>query len=150
VLVLPLLVQGIAMGLFFVAMLTIILDRLPPERIPAASGLTNFIRITGGSFATSITTTMWDRREALHQSRLVETLTPDHPAYAQTLDLLAQRGAEAAAAPGVVLHEVVAQSYLLASADIFRTSGWIVLALIPLLWLVRRPRAAEAGAAAAD
>ena len=45
VFVVPLLVQGVAMGTFFVALVTISLDRLPPERVPAASGLNNFLRI---------------------------------------------------------------------------------------------------------
>ena len=43
---LPLLVQGIAMATFFLAMITILLDGVPPQRIPLASGLSNFVRIT--------------------------------------------------------------------------------------------------------
>ena len=39
---LPLLVQGIAMATFFLAMITILLDGVPPQRIPLASGLSNF------------------------------------------------------------------------------------------------------------
>ena len=66
--VLPQLVQGCAMGLFFVTMLSVIFDGLPPHKIPAASGLSNFLRITAGSFATSLTTTFWDRRETFHQA----------------------------------------------------------------------------------
>ena len=69
----PQLVQGFAMGLFFVVMLAVIFDGLPPHKIPAASGLSNFLRITAGSFATSLTTTFWDRRETLHQTRLADT-----------------------------------------------------------------------------
>ncbi len=61
----PTLVQGVAMGIFFVALFTIALDGLPPERIPAASGLNNFLRITASGFATSLTTTYWDRRESV-------------------------------------------------------------------------------------
>ncbi len=49
--------RGVAMGIFFVALVTISLDRLPPERVPAASGLNNFLRITSGGFATSLTAT---------------------------------------------------------------------------------------------
>ena len=45
---LPLLVQGIAMATFFLAMITILLDGVPPQRIPLASGLSNFARIIGG------------------------------------------------------------------------------------------------------
>ena len=40
--VLPLLVQGIAMATFFLAMITILLDGVPPQRIPLASGLSQF------------------------------------------------------------------------------------------------------------
>jgi len=56
VFVAPQLVQGLAMGLFFVSMLSVIFDRLPAHKVPAASGLSNFLRITAGSFATSLTT----------------------------------------------------------------------------------------------
>lgn len=66
----PLLVNGIATGTFFVSTITLSLDGIPPERIPSASGIANFSRITAGSFAASIATTMWDQREALHQNRL--------------------------------------------------------------------------------
>jgi hypothetical protein len=42
------------MSTFFVAMITILLDGMPPQRIPLASGLSNFARITAGGFAASI------------------------------------------------------------------------------------------------
>ena len=48
--VMPLLVQGIAMATFFMAMITILLDGVPPQRIPSASGLSNFARITRRAF----------------------------------------------------------------------------------------------------
>src|SRR6201986_1506798 len=72
---LPLLVQGVAMATFFLAMITILLDGIPPQRIPLASGLSNFVRITAGGFAASILTTIWDRRESLHQARQADCLT---------------------------------------------------------------------------
>jgi DHA2 family multidrug resistance protein len=79
----PTLVQGFAMGTFFIALLTITFDRLPADKLPAASGLNNFLRITASGFATSLTTTFWDRRESLHQTRLVESLTAFSPAFRQ-------------------------------------------------------------------
>src|SRR3954469_22019996 len=82
---LPLLVQGIAMATFFLAMITILLDGVPPQKSPLASGLANFARITGGGFAASIVTTLWDRREALHQSRLADHTTIFTPQLVQTL-----------------------------------------------------------------
>jgi len=106
VFVVPLLVQGVAMGMFFVALFTISLDRLPPDRVPAASGLNNFLRITSGSFATSLTTTYWDRREALHQSRLVESLSAYDPNYAGALAQLHAHGFGGGSAPAMLLQQV--------------------------------------------
>ncbi len=148
--VIPLLVQGIAMGMFFVSMLTISLDGLPPQKIPAASGLNNFLRITAGSFATSLTTTYWDRREAFHQSRLVESVTVYDPAYQQSLSQLHGVGLGDQAAAGVLMRGVIGQGYLLSSLDIFYFSGWVALLLIPLCWIVRKPAGGGAAPAAAD
>jgi DHA2 family multidrug resistance protein len=145
VFVIPLLVQGVALGMFFVALYSIALDGLPPERVPSASGLNNFLRIVGAGFATSITTTYWDRREALHQSRIVESLSAYNPDYSGALAQLHGFGFGGLAAPARVLREVIAQGYLLSSLDLFYFSGWLALLVIPLCWLVRRP----AGGAAA-
>lgn len=139
VFVMPLLVQGVAMSMFFVSMLTIALDRIPHEKIPAASGLNNFLRITGGSFATSLTTTWWDRREALHQSRLVESLSSYDQPFRAALELLHAHGVGGNSAMAVVMNQVIGQSYLLSSLDLFWLSGWVALLLVPLCWIVRRP-----------
>jgi len=148
--VMPQLVQGIAMGLFFVSLLAIIFDGLPPEKVPAASGLSNFLRITAGSFATSLTTTFWDRREALHQSRLAESLTAYAPSYSQALAASHSLGLTDQAATGAIARTMVEQGYLLSSLDLFYLSGWLTVILIPLCWMVRRPAAGGAAPAAAD
>jgi len=121
---------------------------LPPERVPAASGLNNFLRVTAGSFATSLTTTYWDRREALHQSRLVESLSAYDPAYTKALSHIHALGYGGDSAAALVLRQVIGQGYLLSSLDIFYFSGWLVMLLIPLCWLVRRPAGGTAAVAA--
>ena len=78
-LLVPTIIQGVAMACFFVPLVTLSLSGLAAERIPAASGLFNFARITAGSFGTSIVTTLWDRRATLHHARLIEHLTPGDP-----------------------------------------------------------------------
>ncbi len=80
----PMIVQGVAMAFFFVAVITLQLDGIPPQRIPAATSISNFLRITAAAFATSIATTTWDNRAALHQSRLAESsgsVRPDAAAF---------------------------------------------------------------------
>jgi MFS transporter, DHA2 family, multidrug resistance protein len=137
----PALVQGVAMGIFFVALITIALDRLPPERIPAASGLNNFLRITASGFATSLTTTYWDRRERFHQSRLVESLSVFDPTLREVTTTIKGLGFSDHGAAAKVLNEVINQGFLLSSLDLFYFSGWATLILIATCWLVRRPAA---------
>jgi DHA2 family multidrug resistance protein len=147
---LPLLVQGVAMATFFLAMLTILLDGIPPQKIPLASGLSNFARITAGGFAASIVTTVWDRREALHQSRMTDQTTIFTPGLNQVLTSLHHFGFPGLSADAAVSRTITSQAYLLAADDIFWASGWICLALIAMVWLCRRPVAGGAAPVAAD
>jgi DHA2 family multidrug resistance protein len=112
--------------------------------------MSNFMRITAGSFATSLTTTLWDRRETLHQSRLADTATVYSPALQQSLAQLHARGLGDQAAAGALTEALVGQSYLLSSLDLFYLSGWLCLALIPLCFLVRRPAGGGPAPVAAD
>ncbi|KTT73695.1 DHA2 family efflux MFS transporter permease subunit [Sphingomonas endophytica] len=147
-LMLPLLVQGVSMATFFLAMLTISLDRIPPEKLPSATGISNFGRIVAGGFAASLISTGWDWREALHQSRLAEAIGSGVPwqiASAQ-LERLGMTTQQAAAA---VTRQMVGQAYLLASTDLFRLSAWLAAVLIVPIWLCRRPTP-QHGPVAAD
>jgi DHA2 family multidrug resistance protein len=137
----PQLVQGLASGLLFVPLLAITFEGLPAQMLPAASGLTNFLRITASGFAASLTTTFWDRREALHQSRLVESLTEYTPTYQQALEQLHQLGLNDQSAAGAITQTLVGQGYLLSSLDLFYFSAWLSVALIPLCFVVPRPKA---------
>ncbi len=135
---LPMLVQGVAMSTFFVAMVTISLDGIPPHRIPSATGISNFARITGGSFAASIITTAWDRREALHQTRLADSVGSGAP-FQQAMTVLRQLGLTDGQAVGAIGRQMVGQAYLLASTDLFYISAWLCIILIGVVWLTRRP-----------
>ncbi|MEJ1968278.1 MAG: DHA2 family efflux MFS transporter permease subunit [Rhizomicrobium sp.] len=146
----PLLIQGVAMSTFFVAMLTISLDGIPPERIPSASGISNFARITAGGFAASITTTMWDRREALHQSRLADHSSVFEPAFQQAMAHLHALGFADPQAYTLLLGTMVQQAYLLAADDLFWLSGWLSIAMIVVVWGARRSMSAGRPAVAAD
>jgi DHA2 family multidrug resistance protein len=144
----PLMVQGIAMATFFIGLVNISLEGITPERLPSAAGMQNFCRITAGSFAASIVTTVWDRRETLHQSRLVEAVGHGGP-FQHTIATMQATGLTQGQATGAVMHELVVQAYLLASTDIFRVSAWACLILSVTVWFARRPKTAV-GPVAAD
>ncbi len=148
--ILPSLVQGTAMGSFFMAMTQISFDRIDPSRIPSASGISNFARITGGAFAASITTTYWDRREAFHQSRLSEAAHLANPAYTGAMDQLQHLGMSQEQATGALTRTLVGQSYLLSSLDIFAFAGTGCLAMLVLVWLTRKPKPPTGGPVVVD
>jgi MFS transporter, DHA2 family, multidrug resistance protein len=139
----PVSVQGISMGTFFVALVGISLDGISAERIASASGLSNFARIIAGGFAAAITTTLWDYREDFHQTRLVEKTSAFDPTMAQTLATLHHLGFSDAQGYGVVLQNIINQSYLMSTLDFFWISGWLSIAMLALVWLARRPRGAR-------
>jgi len=148
--VVPLLVQGISMATYFLAMVTILLDGVPPPRIPLASGLSNFARITAGGFAASIVTTIWDRREALHPARMADLTTQFSPALNNALAGLHHLGLPDLGAKAALVRTMTSQAYLLSTDDIFWISGWTSFVLIGTVWLCRRAQSGGGPPSAAD
>lgn len=145
----PTLIQGIAMAFFFIPLMTITLSGLTPDRIPAASGLSNFVRITAGSFGTSISTTLWQDRAALHHAQLSEYVNLGSSATNSTLSGLAAGGLSPDQALATIDRLANQQAYMLAANDIFFASAVVFLALIPLVFLTRHVRGGGGGADAA-
>jgi DHA2 family multidrug resistance protein len=145
-LLVPTVIQGAALATFFVPLLTLGFSGLSPERIPAASGLMNFARITAGSFATSITTTLWDRRATLHHEQLVEHLTGSNAAMTQALGQLHAGGLTSQQGYALLNSLVTNQAYMLAANDIFYVSGVLFVLLAGVVWLAK-PTKAGGGAA---
>jgi len=135
----PTLLQGAAMAFFFIPLTTLTLSGQPPERIPAAAGLSNFVRIMAGAMGTSIATTIWDNRAALHHAHLTESLTATNPVFVSTLDGLTASGLTAEQALVQINRLIDQQAYTRAADDVFLASSVMFLLLIGLIWLTRRP-----------
>jgi DHA2 family multidrug resistance protein len=149
VLVIPMLVQGVALSTFFVSMVAIQLRDVPPAQTPAASGLSNFARITCGGFAASLTTAFWDRREAFHQTVLADAQTTHLDAWRQALGALRAGGLTAQQATGALAQQVTSQASTLGAVELFWLFGLVSLVMVPVTWLARRSFAGG-GTAAAD
>jgi DHA2 family multidrug resistance protein len=150
-LIVPTIVQGIAVAVFFIPLITLGLSGLAPARIPAASGLFNFARITAGSFGTSIATTLWDRRASLHHAQLIEHITPYAPSSTQGFANLQASGLDASQSTALMNRLIDQQAFMLSANDIFLASAVLFLLLIGVVWLARplRHRAAADAAAGA-
>jgi DHA2 family multidrug resistance protein len=140
----PTIIQGVAMAFFFVPLVTITLSGIAAERIPAASGLSNFVRITAGAFGTSIATTIWEDRASLHHAQLVESVQQGSAAASSALQGLGAAGLSPEQTLAQINRLVDQQAFMLAANDVFLASAVIFLLLIPLVWLAH-PTSAGAG-----
>jgi DHA2 family multidrug resistance protein len=147
-LMIPTIIQGAAVAVFFIPLVSLSLSGLAPDRIPAASGLFNFARITAGSFGTSIATTMWDRGASLHHAQLVEHISPFDANAVQALDNLHAGGVGPQQSYQVLNRLIDQQAFMLSANDIFFVSALFFVALIGIIWLAR-PVRSPAGAVVA-
>ena len=135
----PTFIQGGAMAFFFIPLTTLTLAGLPPERIPAAAGLSNFVRIMFGAMGTSIATTLWDNRATLHHARLVEQMGLNGNALNGATTVLNQAGIGGTGAYASINRLVDVQAFTWAADDIFIGSAITFLFLIITIWFTRRP-----------
>ncbi|MCH7345351.1 DHA2 family efflux MFS transporter permease subunit [Pelomonas sp. CA6] len=135
----PTVLQGAALAFFFIPLTTLTLSGITPDRIAAAAGLSNFVRITAGAMGTSISTTLWENRATLHHHHLAEKLAQGDPVLNQSVASLQGSGFSAEQALAYVNRLVDQQAFTRAADDIFLASAWMFLGLIAFIWLTRRP-----------
>lgn len=145
----PTLIQGAAMAFFFIPLTTITLSGLTPDRIPAAAGLSNFVRITAGAMGTSIATTLWENRAAMHHAHLTELLVQGQGTFAITVKQLEAAGMSAEQAYAQINRLIDQQAFTRAANDIFLASSFLFLSLIVLIWFTKRPAPHAGGSDAA-
>ncbi|RQR50052.1 MFS transporter [Burkholderia sp. Bp9140] len=137
-LVLPTLLQGIPMALFFTPLTAIILSGLTPDRIPAAAGLSNFVRVFAGGVGTSLIATGWNDRTILHHARLAEQSSMSNPAYTSAIaQIHATLGGGMDQATAFFERSLNAQAAMLALNDLFWLSSIIFIVIVPLVWLTK-------------
>lgn len=145
----PTFVQGIAMAGFFIPLVSITLSGLPGHRIPAASGLSNFVRIMCGGIGTSIFQTAWDHRNNFHHAQLVEQANPYNPTFNQAVTQMGQLGFTRGQAHGLINNMATQQAAQLGVNDLFYISAAIFVLLIALIWITKPERAGGGDSSAA-
>ncbi len=150
----PQVMQGFALSLFFMPITSIAFAELKPEQMAAGASLFNFVRTLCGSIGTSIATTLWERREALHHTHLAEYINPYSPAAQQTLQTLHNIGLSPEQSSGYLAREITRQSFVLSITEIYWLCAACFILLTVVIWLAKpyKPSAgddAQAGREAA-
>jgi DHA2 family multidrug resistance protein len=149
----PLIYRGVGLGLMFVPLTTITLAELSPKELPQGTGLYNFFRQLGGSFGIAAIATLLTRYTVQLRSVLGDHLSTTDPSVLQRVNSLAAgmmaRGADPWTAKQRALalmdRQLFGQASVIAYGKIYVISALLVLALIPLLLLVRQTKGAGGG-----
>jgi DHA2 family multidrug resistance protein len=146
--VLPTLLQGIPMALFFAPITMIILSGQPPEKIPAAAGLSTFGRVFFGGIGTSIAGVVWNNRTIMHHEILTQQSSPTNPLFQQQMHAYhSMLGLGQGASYGLFDLTVQSQAAVMGLDDVFYGAAIVMLIIIPLIWITKP---SKAGGAASD
>jgi DHA2 family multidrug resistance protein len=141
-------VQSLGLAFLFVPISTTAFANIAKERTNYAAGLFNLARNIGGSSGIAAVTTLLARRSQFHQHVLVSHLTPyDFPyreALGRTSAMLQARGGSAPDAArqahGLLYGTMLRESSMLAFSDAFWLMAVLFLAIVPLMFLMKRQR----------
>src|ERR1700682_6072421 len=140
--------QAVGMAFLFVPINTAAYAFLPREKNNAASGLMNLVRNIGGSVGISIVTTMLDRRQQYHLNRMSSHLSAGSPQVQSMLQGTSRALEARGFSPSDAMHRAYAllqgnffrQATMLAYIDNFWLLGVAILAMVPLVFLMKRPK----------
>ncbi len=137
-LIVPMMLQGMGMGLIFVPISTLAFTTLPKETAAEAAGIYSLIRSLGSAIGISILATYFSRDTQQNWSLLRGEITPYNEAlhaYLAPLHLGTQDPQGVAYAARAVLHQAQNIGYI--DSFWFATLNFVVM--LPLLLLVRTP-----------
>jgi len=148
-LILPMMLQGMGMGLIFVPVSTLAFSTLPKDIAAEAAGIYSLIRAMGSALGISLLATYFSRSTQQNWSLLRGEITPySEPlrAYLAPLQLEAHDPHGIALAARAVLHQAQNLAYI--DSFWFATLNFVLM--LPLLLLVRRPAPKPPAAKTAD
>jgi DHA2 family multidrug resistance protein len=135
----PLILQGFGLGLIFVPLSTLAFSTLPESARHEAAGLFSLLRTLGGSLGISIVSTLLARLTQLEWNQLGGHIQPYSLAttkYLETLHLQATNPLGAA----ILGRTLETHSQMLAYVNIFAFLTWSVILMLPLLFLLKKPK----------
>jgi len=146
--VMPLILRGLGLGMMFVPLTTITLAELDRSELPQGTGLFNFFRQLGGSLGIAGVATLVAHDTAQVHAVLADHVTSVDPQSLGRLSMFARgfvaKGADAqtalARAYRMLDREMMGQASIIAYSHSYVLAAALVLALIPLLVLVRQTK----------
>ncbi|MBF0330968.1 MAG: DHA2 family efflux MFS transporter permease subunit [Candidatus Omnitrophica bacterium] len=140
--------QGVGLGMVFITLTGLTLSSVPKHEMGNATAVYNLLRNLGGSFGVAFVTTVIAQRSQYHQARYLEQANPYDPQYQAALahigslpQVRAAGDASAAmTAHAVIFQKALVQASLFSFVDTFFLCTVLLIAIIPLVLFLRRPK----------
>jgi DHA2 family multidrug resistance protein len=143
--ILPRILQVLGVGLTTVSISTTMFRFLPREQSSQAAGIYALVRNEGGSIGIAISSTLLQRKSQVYQQALCQHIDATSPWVQQAVTQMASQPGNSAdnhyAAMARLYGEMQQQANLLSYMDQFRMLGAVILFLLPLILLLKRPPA---------
>src|SRR5436305_11696091 len=145
-----LIMRGVGLGMMFVPLTTVTLAELDHRELAQGTGLYNFFRQLGGSLGIAAIATLLSHYTAQFRAILAEHITIGDPTTITRIDMVTRgliaKGADQwtarARALEILDRQLMAQASVIAYSRIYVLSATLMLALIPLLILIRQTKGA--------
>jgi len=146
--------MGVGVGFVFVPLTTLTLSGIRKEEMGNATAIFNLLRNLGGSVGVAFITTMLARRAQIHQFRLVDHLTPFdrslQMALPQFSQILQERwfkpSLESQGSLSLIYQQLIREASMLSFNDAFFLLSTIMMAVLPLVLLIKRRDKEASGA----
>jgi MFS transporter, DHA2 family, multidrug resistance protein len=153
----PQFIQGISMGMLFVPMTTITMDRIRKEEMGNATSIFNLMRNIGGSIGIATAATLLERHRQMYTNTLGEHVTAYGLQSQQMLNSLRSAMMAGGSDPvtatekahAMLFWTVQRQATMLSFLDLMKIFGGLFVLILPLIYLAKPPRAEKRGPEAA-
>lgn len=125
--------QGASLGLLFVPLTTVTMAAVSREQMGNAASIFNLVRNIGGGIGIAGVATALTRFRVTHGSTMAEHISLYDPRIRDIVGAVPDPRA-VAGLQGMVARQAALMSFI----DAFRILGWVFIAMLPLVFLMRR------------
>lgn len=134
----PMLVLGAGIPACLITLTSLGVSDLPADKIANGSGLQNFLRVLSMAVGSSLTQTYWEHAAKVNRSELTAIIDP--LAAREIATTAVHAGIPSSSTPAFFSRMVDGQAVMLATNDFYAWTTVLMVALIGVVWLVKRPK----------
>ena len=145
--ILPMVLQGLGLGMIFVPLSTLAFSTLPERYSAEAAGIFSLLRTIGSGIGISLVATVLTRHAQIAWHNVGGNIQAFNPALGQYLGSIGL-SMDSPQAPGVLARELLRQSQMIGFLDAYIFVAVAFAAMLPLVFIMKgRPAGATAPAA---